>query len=936
MLTSEAVTRSLARAADPATSRDVLARLVEDHPELIDELATDSLVRDAIIALASASRSLTTAFLHDPSLLEPLRDHAGFAIEIDDAVFGRSWDVARRDFDGDGTDNLALRWWKSRELLRIAARDLLGVADMDSVARELARVAATCLAAAHDIARADLGRAVADVRMAVIGMGKLGGRELNYASDVDVLLVHDGSTEAAQRLARGILDAMTEPDNGSIVFRTDADLRPEGRSGPLSRSLESYETWYERWAQAWEFQALLKARPVAGDAELGAEFFDTTRRFVYPDVLDAGAIREIRAMKARAEEELRRKGLTDRELKRGRGGIRDVEFSVQLLQLVHGRHDPEVRSPTTLVALESLAEGGYIDEEDTRHLSGAYRHLRTVEHRLQLRDEHQTHTLPDDPEELERLARVLGYRDDARVTAADQFRQAHTHHQATVRAIHERLYFEPLLDTLAGHGALDSVAAQDRLAAIGFTDVARTQAALRELTAGLTRRSRLMKQLLPLLLEWCSVTPDPDLALLQLRRLAEGPTRSTALAETFRDTPFAAERVCRILGSSRTTGDALLRAPDLLDVLADDDEIARVRARSDVLDEALETLQWRDNAAARRDGLRRFTRREQLRIAARDLLDLGTIESTGQELSTVADAAVEAALRCLDPQVPFAVVGMGRYGGSGLSYASDLDVLFVYDGEGPADFNEAERTATALIRELSTMTSEGRAYAIDADLRPEGKQGPLARSLSSFGRYYREFALTWEFQALTRARAVAGDDGLHRHFAELITPFVYNEDFSEEQVREIRRMKVRVEQERIPPGEDPEFHLKLGKGSLSDVEWTVQLLQLLHGADDPTLRVPSTVGALLALSESGVLDDADAEALEASYRYCERARNARFLLTGAPGDSLPTDAVVAERLGRLLGYVHQPQTNLREDYRRLTRRARAVTDRLFYGHTPDD
>lgn len=934
MITSEAVTRSLARAADPATSRDVLTRLADDHPELVDELVDDSLVRDAVIALASASRSLTTAFLHDPSLLEPLRDHSGFAIEIDDAVFGRSWDVARREFDG--TDSLALRRWKSRELLRVAARDLLGVADMDSVARELARIAATCLEAAHAVARDELGDAVDDVRMAVIGMGKLGGRELNYASDVDVLFVHDGPTEAAQRLARSVLDVMTEPDNGSIVFRTDADLRPEGRSGPLSRSLESYETWYERWAQAWEFQALLKARPVAGDTELGRSFFDTTRRFVYPDVLDAAAIREIRAMKARAEEELRRKGLTDRELKRGRGGIRDVEFSVQLLQLVHGRHDPEVRSPTTLIALESLAEGGYIDEEDTRRLSGAYRHLRTVEHRLQLRDEHQTHTLPEDAGDMERLARVLGYRDDARATAADQFRQAHTNHQATVRAIHERLYFEPLLDALAGHGALGSEAAGERLAAIGFADVTRTRAALRELTTGLTRKSRLMKQLLPLLLEWCSVTPDPDLALLQLRRLAEGPTRSMALAETFRDTPFVAERVCRILGSSRTTGDALLRSPDFLDLLADDDRIALERPRDEVLDEALETLQWRDDADAVRDGLRRFTRREHLRIAARDLLDFGDIESTGGELSNVADAAVEAALRCIDPRVPFAVIGMGRYGGSGLSYASDLDVLFVYDGEGPADFDEAERTATSLIRELATITTEGRAFEIDADLRPEGKQGPLTRSLSSFERYYREFALTWEFQALTRARPVAGDVDLRTRFSELIAPFVYREDFSDEQVREIRRMKVRVEQERIPPGEDPEFHLKLGKGSLSDVEWTVQLLQLLHGASDPSLQVPSTVGALLALRDRGVLDEADAEALEASYRYCERARNARFLLTGAPGDSLPTDAVVAERLGRLLGYVHRPQTTLREDYRRLTRRARAVTDRLFYGHTDDD
>ncbi len=371
-------------------------------------------------------------------------------------------------------------------------------------------------------------------------MGKLGGRELNYASDVDVLFVHDGDTVRAEPIARSVLATMGSTSEDGIVFRTDADLRPEGRSGPLTRTLDSYASYYEGWGQTWEFQSLLKARPVAGDDELGARFLDLTRPYVWPKVLETEAVREIRAMKGRSEDLTERKGLADRELKRGRGGIRDIEFAVQLLQLVHGRHDENVRSATTLDALHALATGGYVEEPDAARLDDAYRFLRTVEHRLQLYDEQQTHTIPNDERARTRLARVLGYRDHGEQSALELFEEQHRAHQATVRSIHERLFFAPILDALAGTGPLSPEAAEERLAAFGFTDVARTRAAARELAYGLTRRSRLMQQLLPLILEWLSATPDPDLGLLQLRRLAEGPARSASLATTFRDAPVAA------------------------------------------------------------------------------------------------------------------------------------------------------------------------------------------------------------------------------------------------------------------------------------------------------------------------------------------------------------------------------------------------------------
>ena len=921
LLDSPEVNEAFERAADPTAARAYLTRLIGDHAALGGELATNPVVRDALVALSAASRSLSSAVLRDPSLLEPLRDDEGFTHERALAEYRDSAAafIASAD-DGAG----ALRRWKQRELLRIAARDLLGVADLPAVGRELAALAEECLGQAVDLV-------APDARLGIIAMGKLGGRELNYASDVDVLFVHEGDGAVAERAARAVLTTMSEPTAEGIVFRTDADLRPEGRSGPLSRTLEAYSAYYERWAQPWEFQALLKARPVAGDDDLARRFSELVQPVVWPDVLDPDAVRSVRAMKARAEGEMHRRGLTDREVKRGRGGIRDIEFAVQLLQLVHGRHDPSVRSRTTLDALAQLAAGGYIEPDEATQLDDAYRFLRTVEHRLQLQDEQQTHTLPADLAARTRLARVLGYRDRGDETALDLFETDYRGYQNRVRSIHERLFFAPLLDTLAGAGPLTAEAVEERLTAFGFLDVAHTRAALRELTQGFTRRSRIMQQLLPVILSWLSGTPDPDLGLLQLRRLAEGEVRSASLARTFRESPRAAERTCRVLGSSRLLGDALRRQPDFVETLGDDEALTHEKSRDDLVEEALGNLTWRSTADERRVGLRRFKRREMLRIAARDVLGFASIEDTECELAGLAEACVEAALRSLGPSLPFAVIGMGRLGGGELSYASDLDVLYVYDGKNAADFRAAEKIAEQLMSELGGITPEGQTFRVDANLRPEGKKGALARSLSGYEAYYERWAQTWEFQALLKARTVAGDATVSARFAALIEPFVYRAPFPDDDVREVRRMKARIERERIPPSEDPRFHLKLGRGSLSDVEFTVQLLQLEHGARHPEIRVTSTTGALHQLRAVGLLDAGDADALEEAYRFCERARNARYLLTGRPGDALPTDGREATRLGRLLGYGPQPQAELRDDYRRVTRRARKVVERVFYG-----
>jgi glutamate-ammonia-ligase adenylyltransferase len=908
---------AIERSADARTARMLVERVVEAHPEVAQELSAQPILRDGLVALACASRALASAIVADASLLDPLRDADALGRERTRDAYRAGWEAfAPHEAAG-------LRRWKRRELLRTATRDLLGIADMPAVGRELAELARVCVEAALELV-------APEVTMTVIGMGKLGGRELNYASDIDVLFVHDGDADTAERAARAVLSTMSTPTEDGIVFRTDANLRPEGRQGPLTRTLASYTTYYDEWARTWEFQALLKARPVAGDPELGQRFMAVATPRVWPEKLDPDAIREIRAMKERAEELTERKGIGDRELKRGRGGIRDIEFAVQLLQLVHGRDDESVRSPTTLDALQELADGGYIERADADRLDRAYRFLRTVEHRLQLYDEQQTHLIPSDEHARVRLARVLGYRDSPERTALERFEAEHRDHQRAVRSIHERLFFAPLLDTLAGAGALSPEAAEERLAAFGFTDVERTRAAVRELAAGLTRRSRVMRELLPVILGWLSETPDPDLGLLQLRRLAEGPARSASLAVTFRDHPGAAERTCHLLGASRVVGDAMRRHPEFVDVLDDDEALAAEAGRAELVADAFDTLEWRGDEEQRREGLRRFKRRELLRIATRDLLGYSRLEATERELTALAEACLEAALRSLHPRLPFAVIGMGRLGGAELSYASDIDVMFVYDGDSADDFHHAEHVAAQLVQEIGATTAEGQTFRIDARLRPEGNQGPLARSIGGFRKYYAQWGLTWERQALTKSRFVAGDPALGARFAEVADEFTYERAMTDDDVREIRRMKARIERERIPPGEDPQFHLKLGRGSLSDVEFTVQLLQLVHGGEHSDVRVPGTIDALERLRAHELLDGDDTEILEEAYRFCERARNAQYLQTAHPSDALPSDRAALERLAVLLGYVHRPHSALRDDYRRVTRRARRVVERVFY------
>ncbi len=896
------------RSADPDAARLALDAVGAAHEGAADRIAADPALASALVAVAGASAWLVRVCVTDPAALQVLAD---LETPIDLAACAEAAGGAR-----------GLARAKRLELLRIAARDLLGLDRLEEVGTNLADLAAGILQQAWAATKDTSGG------LAVIGMGKLGGCELNYSSDVDILFAGppDDATGAGAPDPRPLLHLARS------AWRVDLDLRPEGRAGPLSRSLASYAAYWDRWADTWEFQALLKGRAVAGDPELGARFEEEAARRVWGRPFGAEELREVRDMKARAEHAVRQQGLGEREIKRGKGGIRDIEFAVQLLQLVHGRADPALRSRSTLPALGALAAGGYVDAGDAEALEDAYRFLRAVEHRLQLREDQQVHTVPAARASRERLARVLGYRDRPSATALAQFDWELRRQQATVRQIHERVFFRPLMEAFTAPAAgaaaaiLSAGAADERLRAFGFDEAERAHQAVAELTRGLSRSSRLMQQMLPVLLEWLSRSPDPDLGLLGLRTLTTGRHRRDQFTSLCRESPEAARHLCQLLGTGPRFARELQRHPDLLTGLATGETLAP-RTRAELDERLARSLAWRSGQGGVEAGLLPFARSEALRIAARDLLDLATPASTGEALSDLGEAVVAAALRVANPAVPFAVIGMGRLGGRELAYSSDLDVQFVYDipagwaaAEAAAD---AEAAALALVRILGGATPATGVYRVDTGLRPEGRQGPQARSLDAYAAYYDRWAQPWERQALLRSRFVAGDEELGRRFDEVAADFMWSRPFGQADIREIRRLKARVERERVPAGEDPQFHLKLGPGSLSDVEWTTQLLQLRHG-----VRATSTVEALEALLAVGALDRDDGRILLASFRFCERTRNRLRLVRDGVSDALPAAGRQLTVLARSLGTT---ASGLREEYRRHTRRARRVVERVFYG-----
>ncbi len=934
-----------AHAADADGALRFLTMLARQSPAETVALLSDVSAADRLVRVLGASAGLADFLLRHPEELSvlalpfsrPLAPEE-YRLELEDSV--ASIDPTNEEASWD-----ALRVRYRRHLTQLVAWDL-GQAHpldgLDSVAAALADLAAAALDAALLVARATVRFPAAEVgatRLSIIGMGKAGARELNYVSDVDVIFVVEGSgelsdaraVEIATRLAmavmRGIHDFSREP----ALWEVDANLRPEGKDGALVRTLDSHIAYYVRWAKSWEFQALLKARPLAGDTDLGRRYVEAVAPGVWSSASRENFVEGVQRMRERVTDNIPSTEL-DYQLKLGPGGLRDVEFTIQLLQLVHGHTDELVRQRATLPALVALAEQGYIGRVEAAEFSRDYRFLRLLEHRLQLVQLRRTHLMPSDRDAVRVLARASGI-----ATGGSDLIEQWNRIKLEVRSLHERLFYRPLLSAVAALPddglALSSEQAIARLAAIGFRDPKGALAHIGALTGGVSRRAAIQRHLLPVMLQWFADGADPDYGLLAFRRLSDDLGESYWFLRMLRDSSGAAKRLTSVLSSARFVGVLLERIPEAAAWFDREEELAP-RPLAALLDEAASTLARHDDVVTASLALRTLRRREVLRLAIGVILGAVQVEELGRALSDVTTVFVTGILNALRPDddgIEFGIVAMGRYGGQELGFGSDADVLFVYRAT-TASSDEAAARAKYLVGELNRHTEDLRLpFDLDIDLRPEGKNGPVVRSLDSYRAYYARWSLTWEAQALLRARGAAGDSALLADFESLADEVRFPASISENDVREVKRIKARVESERLPQAADPARHLKLGRGSLSDVEWFVQLIQLQKGATVPGLRTTSTLSALEVARTKGLVTSTDAAKLREAWILASRVRSAMVLWMTRTTDVLPTDRQQLDGVARLLEYPPGSATPLEEDYLRVTRLARAVFEKRFYG-----
>ena len=949
---------SLSRAADADSALHTMVRLAE--------------------ALGDDWHQLDVALLKDRSLRGRLFSVLGASLALGDHLVARprSWHLLEGELTLPSVDEMRrvfvdcvaefgsapneivpqLRTVYRDQLLILAALDLAPTVENEpvlsfpTVGAHLADLADVALGAALDVAIATVCGSDAPVpRLAVIAMGKCGARELNYVSDVDVIFVGENADPVTTRVAGEMMRLGSE-----AFFEVDAALRPEGKAGALVRTLESHIAYYQRWAKTWEFQALLKARPAVGDAELGQRYVDALMPMVWTACEREDFVPEVQAMRRRVES-LVPAGVRDREIKLGTGGLRDVEFAVQLLQLVHGRTDESLHVASTVDALAALGAGAYVGRDDAANLTASYEFLRLLEHRLQLQRLKRTHMLPshDDDEALRWLARAAHVRPDGTRDALGVLREEIKRQNLRVSRLHAKLFYQPLLESVGRAvgfaSGLSADAAERQLLALGYEG---PQSALTHLGALVNqsgRRGQVQSVLLPRLLDWLSDTPDPDSGLLAYRRISEALADQRWYLATLRDESAVAKRLMRVLGTSAFVPELLMRAPEVIQSYADGP------AGPKLLDIDPEGVARALIAAADRHpdpvraiaAARTLRRRELARVASADLLGMLDVEQVCTALTSVWVAVLQCALEAViranidegaQPPAAIAVIGMGRLGGAELGYGSDADVMFVCEPtvrteQGGTDETRAVKWSVSVaeqVRNLLGAPSDDPPLEVDANLRPEGRNGPLVRTLASYAAYYEQWVQPWEVQALLRAAPVAGDEDLGRRFLEIANRIRY-QGVSAESVQEIRRIKARVDAERLPRGADPNTHTKLGRGGLADIEWTVQLLQLRHTHEVPELHNTSTLQTLDAIAAAGLIDQTDAEQLREAWLTATRARNALVLVRGKAVDQLPGPGRQLNAVAAAAGWGGGDGGEFLDNYLRVTRRAKAVVNKVFGG-----
>jgi len=933
-------TQALKTCADPQRARQHLEQLLATSAA--GQLKSASQEQARILAALLAGSQALNAILNahpewlsalTPEVLPHPRREQGLRREVN-AWLGSL--MAARDYNSAYGQ---LRRFRQREMLRIAARDLARLGTVSEITHEISDVADVCLSSVWQLCRQQLterlGRPYhqdADetwqpTEFCVLGLGKLGGQELNYSSDVDVIFVYGeeghifkqlpvkgrqtgrGLTnhQFFKRLAEAFIAEVTRLTSDGTLYRIDLRLRPEGDAGPLVRSLAGYENYYAQWGQTWERMMLIKARCVAGDAPLGAEFLDMIQPFRYPRSLGEGIFREVTAMKDRLENEVVKAGEIDRNVKLGHGGIREIEFCVQSLQLLHAGRIPFLQGAQTLPTLEKLAQYNLLSADESLALANAYCFLRDVEHRLQMEDNLQTHTIPTSRPARERLAALMGF------DSLGTFEATLRDHTRNVRRVYDKILKS---DAPTNQSALprqfEGAEAEWKrlLAEHSFKNVDAAFRLLNEFANGpgyvhvSPRTVQLAQQLILQFLAFCPgqssiasrqspILSDPDRVLTRLDSFIAAYGARAMLFETWTSNSSLFELLLLLFDRSEFLAETAIRTPDLVDELV---LSGRLRQRK-TADETLKDLRHGQADKDQRLWLRRYHQAELMRIGLRDILGLADFEQNLVELSALADACLQYALEVVLlknklKSPPLVIVGLGKLGGAELNYGSDLDILFVADSK-TENLPKLQRLAVEVMDLLSSATELGVAFITDARLRPDGEKGLLVNTLSTYEEYYRQRAQLWEIQSLTRTRPIAGNLATGAQFQKLSAtlanfkqPSLPLTSYTPEWKQGIDHMRRRIEQERTPAGQDA-LAIKTGKGGLMDVEFIAQTLCLANGWHEP-----NTLRALEKGRDAKALNHSDAGKLIENYRQLRRVEGIlrRWSYEGEtllPGDDAP-------------------------------------------------
>jgi glutamate-ammonia-ligase adenylyltransferase len=852
----------------------------------------------ALLHLFALSSICATRIVRTPGLLLWLSKPEICLQTRDRAQMG----AALQQFAGENVaaDNFrALRQWKNQEMARIALRELADAAQLEETTAELSQVAEICIREvfAHWNAkfRESSGAPTAD--FAILALGKLGGRELNHSSDVDLIFLYTEEGDVSprlsnhqwfNRLSERILETFSTPHPVGALFRIDLRLRPEGSAGPLARSLESMENYYAGFGETWERIALIKARGIAGNRELAYEFLRQHQPFIYPRSPTPDLLDEIATIKRRIEHDIA--GDLERDVKLGRGGIREIEFVVQTLQFIHGGRHAFLQEANTLNSLRSLAHLELISATEVIELERAYRFLRQVEHRLQIEAEQQTHTVPREPAALERLAQSLGF---------DSGKQFSARLRETMQSV--RTIFDRVVTTAPAEVAAPDLGSfrDEKTAARSLSDLLKPTSA----SHVAPRTKQVFAKLRPALLSRIGQTADPDATLNQFVRFVEAYGLRGLIFELLATNPTLLELLVATLDASRFAGDLLIRRPQLVEEITRDKSFSQPRS----IAEHWARLKSFGATAENLDPIRAYRQRQTLRIIMRDVLEVAPPAVLFAELSDLAETCLLFTNQLLGGE-DLTFIALGKFGGRELSYGADLDLLFV---------GEDIRLAQNLVTAMTQPTSEGTIGSPDARLRPDGEKGPLVAPLAAYESYYRDRAQVWEIQALTRARPIGGK--LQNDYNEIVQTIWRRVGKKSDLFGTIDNMLERIRHERGSGSDFLDF--KTGNGGTIEAEFLVQALQMRSGIWEPNWQQ-----ALTRLQDNGVVSRTDAEKANVSYELVRRCETALRRFETKPISILPAGADEQKKLATRLGY--ESTEHFANEYRR----ARETIHALYEQH----